>query len=60
MLNKSKLSRVVVTNTVPMQEKMEACKKLQNVDASPTLAEAIRRTHNGENVTFLFTYAPTD
>jgi ribose-phosphate pyrophosphokinase len=59
-LNKSKLSRVVVTNTVPMQGKMEACEKLQIVDISPTLAEAIRRTHNGESVSFLFTHAPTD
>ena len=59
-LNKSKLSRVVVTNTVPMQGKLEACEKLEIVDVSPTLAEAIRRTHNGESVSFLFTHAPTD
>ena len=59
-LNKSKLSRVVVTNTVPMQGKLEACDKLEIVDVSPTLAEAIRRTHNGESVSFLFTHAPTD
>jgi ribose-phosphate pyrophosphokinase len=59
-LNKSKLSRVVVTNTVPMQGKMEACEKLEIVDVSPTLAEAIRRVHNGESVSFLFTHAPTD
>jgi ribose-phosphate pyrophosphokinase len=59
-LNKSKLSRVVVTNTVPMQGKLEACEKLEIVDVSPTLAEAIRRTHNGESVSFLFTNAPTD
>jgi ribose-phosphate pyrophosphokinase len=30
------------------------------MDISPTLAEAIRRTHNGESVSFLFTHAPTD
>jgi ribose-phosphate pyrophosphokinase len=59
-LNKSKLKRVVVTNTVPMQGKLEACDKLEIVDVSPTLAEAIRRTHNGESVSFLFTHAPTD
>jgi ribose-phosphate pyrophosphokinase len=60
MLNKSRLSRVVVTNTVPMQGKMEACEKLQIVDVSPTLAEAIRRTRNGESVSILFTHAPMD
>jgi ribose-phosphate pyrophosphokinase len=38
-LNKSKLSRVVVTNTVPMMGKMEACSRLREIDVSPTLAE---------------------
>lgn len=60
IINKSQLSRVVATNTVPMQGKEEACKKLETIDISPTLAEAIRRTHNGESVSFLFTHAPTD
>lgn len=59
-LNKSKLSRVVVTNTVPMQGKMERCSLLRTIDVSPTLAEAIRRTHNGESVSYLFMHAPTD
>jgi len=59
-LNKSKLSQVVATNTVPMQGKEEACSKLRTIDISPTLAEAIRRTHNGESVSFLFTHAPTE
>jgi len=59
-LNKSKLSRVVVTNTVPLGDKIERCERLRVMDISPTLAEAIRRTHNGESVSFLFTHAPTD
>ncbi|KAG0646141.1 Phosphoribosyl pyrophosphate synthase 2 [Hyphodiscus hymeniophilus] len=59
-LNKSKLSRVVVTNTVPLQGKVDQCDRLRVMDISPTLAEAIRRTHNGESVSFLFTHAPTD
>jgi ribose-phosphate pyrophosphokinase len=59
-LNKSKLSKVVVTNTVPMQGKKEACSRLQTIDISPTLAEVIRRTHNGESVSILFTHAPTE
>ncbi|TVY25139.1 Ribose-phosphate pyrophosphokinase [Lachnellula hyalina] len=57
-LNKSGLSRVVVTNTVPLGEKAESCKLLRVMDISATLAEAIRRTHNGESVSFLFTNAP--
>lgn len=59
-INTSQLTRVVTTNTVPMQGKEEECKKLETIDISPTLAEAIRRTHNGESVSFLFTHAPTD
>jgi ribose-phosphate pyrophosphokinase len=58
ILNNSVLSRIVVTNTVPLGEKEHQCKKLKIIDISPTIAEAIRRTHNGESVSFLFTHAP--
>ncbi|KAA6414641.1 MAG: ribose-phosphate pyrophosphokinase 1 [Lasallia pustulata] len=58
-LNGSKLKRVVVTNTVPHEQKKELCEKLETIDVSPTLAEACRRTHNGESVSFLFSHAPT-
>ena len=57
-LNASKLTRVVVTNTVPHEEKKKLCSKIETVDVSPTLAEACRRTHNGESVSFLFSHAP--
>ncbi|KAI9697343.1 MAG: hypothetical protein M1820_007849 [Bogoriella megaspora] len=59
-LNASKLERLVVTNTVPLGDKKERCPKLETIDISPTLAEACRRTHNGESVSFLFKHAPTD
>lgn len=58
-LNKSKLSRVVVTNTVPTAGKEERCSKLQIIDISGTIAEALRRTHNGESVSYLFTVSFT-
>ena len=38
-LNGSRLTKVVVTNTVPHEEKRERCEKLETVDISPTLAE---------------------
>lgn len=57
-LNNSRLSRIVVTNTVPHAEKKELCPKLETIDVSATLAEACRRTHNGESVSFLFSHAP--
>ncbi|KAI9770721.1 MAG: ribose phosphate diphosphokinase subunit prs3 [Geoglossum simile] len=59
-LNGSKLSRIVVTNTVPHEEKKELCPRLDTIDISPTLAEACRRTHNGESVSFLFSHAPME
>jgi ribose-phosphate pyrophosphokinase len=57
-INQSCLSGVVVTNTVPLGDKVERCPKLKVIDVSGTLAEAIRRTHNGESVSYLFTNAP--
>ncbi|KAL8708550.1 MAG: hypothetical protein Q9220_006603 [cf. Caloplaca sp. 1 TL-2023] len=59
-LNGSRLSRVVVTNTVPHAEKKERCERLETIDISPTLAESLRRTHNGESVSFLFSHAPVE
>lgn len=56
VLNESQLNKVVVTNTVPHEEKKEQCDKLETIDISPTLAEACRRTHNGESVSFLFSH----
>jgi ribose-phosphate pyrophosphokinase len=48
VINASALSRVVVTNTVPHEDKKRRCSKIETIDIGPTLAEAIRRTHNGE------------
>lgn len=57
-INKSCLSQVVVTNTVPLGDKLERCPKLKVIDVSSTIAESIRRTHNGESVSYLFTHVP--
>lgn len=59
-INASKLLKIVVTNTVPHEEKKERCDRIETIDVSPTLAEACRRTHNGESVSFLFKHAPVD
>ncbi|KAM0249875.1 hypothetical protein ACHAQJ_008849 [Trichoderma viride] len=54
-INNSCLSGLVVTN---IGDKTERCPKLKVIDVSGTLAEAIRRTHNGESVSYLFTNVP--
>jgi len=65
VLKNSALSRLVMTNTVPVaEEKLEALRvaegqkgcRLEFIDIAPVLAEAIRRTHNGESVSYLFSH----
>ena len=60
VLKNSKLTKVVVTNTVPHEEKKDRCGgKIETIDISSTLAEACRRTHNGESVSYLFSHTPS-
>ncbi|ORY06472.1 phosphoribosyl pyrophosphokinase [Basidiobolus meristosporus CBS 931.73] len=54
IINKSPLSQVVITNTVPHEEKKTTCSKLRTIDVSGPFAEAIRRIHNGETLAPLF------
>ncbi|CAO3652308.1 unnamed protein product [Cunninghamella blakesleeana] len=50
--------KLVVTNTFPIpSSKLQECEKLITIDISQTFAEAIRRTHNGESVSYLFNHA---
>ncbi|NXV29852.1 PRPS2 pyrophosphokinase, partial [Rissa tridactyla] len=57
-INNAQFEAVVVTNTIPQEEKMKHCPKIQFIDISMILAEAIRRTHNGESVSYLFSHVP--
>jgi len=45
---------VIVTNTVPQEEAKARTSKIRCVDLSPLLAEAIRRVHYGESLSYLF------
>ncbi|KAJ5633122.1 phosphoribosyltransferase-like protein [Penicillium lividum] len=49
VINESALDRLVVSNTLPLPDHARSCEKIQQMDVSPTIAEAIRRTHNGES-----------
>ncbi|KAH3679784.1 hypothetical protein WICPIJ_008518 [Wickerhamomyces pijperi] len=57
-INNSQLERVVCTNTVPFEEKLPLCPKLDTIDISSVLAEGIRRLHNGESISYLFRNNP--
>lgn len=57
-INNSLFEAVVVTNSIPQVDRMKAAPKIQCMDISMILAEAIRRTHNGESVSYLFSHVP--
>ncbi|CAL1290559.1 unnamed protein product [Larinioides sclopetarius] len=57
-INNACFEAVVVTNTIPQEQHMKECPKVQCIDVSMILAEAIRRTHNGESVSYLFSNVP--
>ncbi|XP_026852064.1 ribose-phosphate pyrophosphokinase 1a isoform X3 [Electrophorus electricus] len=57
-INNANFEAVVVTNTIPQEDKIKHCSKIQVIDISMILAEAIRRTHNGESVSYLFSHVP--
>ena len=52
------LQAVVVTNTLCQDFNMKNCEKIQCIDVSMMFAEAVRRTHNGESVSYLFSNVP--
>ncbi len=52
-LRKSPIEEVVVTNTIPVEHKN--LEKLKVVSVAPLIGEAIRRIHEGESVSALFT-----
>ncbi|GAA5869666.1 hypothetical protein JCM1840_000551 [Sporobolomyces johnsonii] len=54
-LAKLPLVKLVVSNTISQAEHLkQAHGKLEIMDISPVLAESIRRTHNGESISLLF------
>ncbi|MCK4622194.1 MAG: ribose-phosphate pyrophosphokinase [Desulfuromonadales bacterium] len=53
-IEQSPLTQVVVTNTIPAQEKITRGNKLTSLSVSGLLSEAIRRIHNDESVSSLF------
>ncbi|GMM31783.1 hypothetical protein DAMA08_045280 [Martiniozyma asiatica (nom. inval.)] len=56
-LNGSSLKKIICTNSMPLSNHVKACDILEILDVSPILAEAIRRLHNGESISYLFNNA---
>merc|ERR1711862_778162 len=57
-INNACFEAVVVTNTLSQDHNMKTCDKIQCIDVSMMFAEAVRRTHNGESVSYLFSNVP--
>jgi ribose-phosphate pyrophosphokinase len=53
-INNSMLEEVVVTDTIPMHDKVRMCSKLKVLSISSLLAEAIKRIHEESTVSSLF------
>jgi len=57
-INSISFEAVAVTNTIPQSRHIEECSKIKVIDVSMMFAEAVRRTHNGESVSYLFSNVP--
>ena len=57
-VSESALEKLVVTNTLPQDENIAKCSKIEVIDIGNVLAEVIRRSHNGESVSKLFHEVP--
>ena len=53
-LESSPLEAILVTNTTPLEEKLERCSKLRPLSVAPLLGEAVRRIHEDSSVSSLF------
>ena len=53
-IDASPLERVLITNTTPLEEKLERTDKLQPYSVASLLGEAIRRIHENSSVSSLF------
>lgn len=54
-LMESKIDELIVSNTVPQHEHLKLLgDRLKVFDVAPLIAEAIRRVHNGESISYLF------
>jgi ribose-phosphate pyrophosphokinase len=53
-IESSKLEKLLVTNTIPVDAAMARCKRIRSLTIAPLLGEAIQRIHQGTSVSSLF------
>jgi hypothetical protein len=59
VIENSGLEKMIVTNTIPQDDRAALTDKLEVLDISPVLAETIRRSHFGESVSCVTGHPPT-
>jgi ribose-phosphate pyrophosphokinase len=53
-LNASEIKSLVVTNSIPLRDKADRCKKIVVLSVAELLGEAISRIHSEDSVSYLF------
>jgi ribose-phosphate pyrophosphokinase len=53
-LTESSISKVLVTDSIPLSEKAQACGKIEVISVAPVVAEAISRIYGNASVSSLF------
>ncbi|HSS66710.1 MAG TPA: ribose-phosphate diphosphokinase [Gammaproteobacteria bacterium] len=53
-VEKSKLDELVVTDTIPLDERASRCKRIRQLSIAELIAESIRRIHSEESIGSLF------
>ena len=53
-ISKSELDEIVVTDTIPLNEEAQACKKIRQLSTAELLAETMRRIADEESVSSLY------
>jgi ribose-phosphate pyrophosphokinase len=48
------IDEIVITNTIPLSQKAQGCKKIRQLSVAPLIAETIQRIASGESVMSLF------
>ena len=53
-INASVIKKIWVTNSIPQEDRLARCDRLNVVSLGPLLAEAVKRIHHGDSISSLF------
>ncbi|MGH9559035.1 MAG: phosphoribosylpyrophosphate synthetase, partial [Bryobacteraceae bacterium] len=53
-IEKSEIEEVVVTNSIPLHDAVDGCRRIKQLSVAPLLAKAIQSIHEDGSVSTLF------